>query len=50
MERLLEASKELSAKVDSNEAATSDLLRQTETLQQELKSMRQVRMTFVTVQ
>ncbi len=42
MERLLEASKELSDKVDSNESATTELLRQTESLQQELKSMRQV--------
>ena len=42
MERLLEASKELSDKVDSNESATTELLKQTESLQQELKSMRQV--------
>lgn len=42
MERLLEASKELSVKVEGNEAAAGDLLRQAETLQQELKAMRQV--------
>ena len=42
MERLLEASKELSVKVESNETAAGELLRQAETLQQELKAMRQV--------
>ena len=43
MERLLEASKELAAKVESNEAAAGELLKQTESLQEELKTMRQVR-------
>ena len=43
MERLLEASKELAAKVESNESAAGELLKQTESLQEELKTMRQVR-------
>ena len=42
MERLLGAAKELSEKVDSNETAAGDLLRQCETLQEELKAMKQV--------
>ena len=42
MERLLVAAKELSEKVDSNETAAGDLLRQCESLQQELKAMKQV--------
>ena len=43
MERLLVAAKELSEKVDGNETAAGDLLRQCESLQQELKAMKQVR-------
>lgn len=43
MERLLGAAKELSEKVDSNETAAGDLLRQCESLQEELKAMKQVR-------
>ena len=42
MERLLGAAKELSEKVDSNETAAGDLLRQCESLQEELKAMKQV--------
>ncbi len=42
MERLLGTAKELSAKVDSNEVAAGELLKQCETLQQQLKAMRQV--------
>lgn len=42
MERLLAVAKELSEKVDSNETAAGELLRQCETLQEELKVMRQV--------
>ena len=44
MERLLGAAKELSEKVDSNETAAGDLLRQCESLQEELKAMKQVRL------
>ena len=43
MDRLLGVAKELQKKVDSNELAASELLKQCEVLQQELKSMRQVR-------
>ena len=42
MERLLGVAKELSEKVDSNEVAAGELLRQCETLQEELKSMKHV--------
>ena len=42
MDRLLGAAKELSRKVESNEGAAGELLRQAESLQQELKAMRQV--------
>lgn len=42
MERLLTTCKELSLKVESNEAAAGELLKQCETLQQQLKAMRQV--------
>lgn len=44
MERLLSAAKELSDKVESNETAAGDLLRQCESLQQELKAMKQVKL------
>lgn len=43
MDRLLGVAKELQKKVDSNELAATELLKQCEVLQQELKSMRQVR-------
>ena len=43
MERLLSAAKELSDKVESNETAAGDLLRQCESLQQELKAMKKVK-------
>lgn len=43
MERLLSLSKELSQKVESNDAAASDLLHQCEELQQKVKAMIQVR-------
>lgn len=42
MDRLLGVAKELQKKVESNELAASELLKQCEVLQQELKSMRQV--------
>ena len=42
MERLLGAAKELSSKVESNEVAAGELLKHCETLQQQLKAMRQV--------
>ncbi len=42
MERLLVTARELSTKVESNEAAAGDLLKQCETLQQQLKALRQV--------
>lgn len=42
MERLLGATRDLSEKVASNESAAGELLRQCESLQQELKAMRQV--------
>ena len=42
MERLLGATRDLSEKVTSNESAAGELLRQCESLQQELKAMRQV--------
>ena len=42
MERLLGAAKDLSTKVESNELAAGELLKQCETLQQQLKAMRQV--------
>jgi len=43
MDRLLGAARDLSEKVESNESAAGELLRQCETLQEELKAMRQVR-------
>lgn len=43
MDRLLGVAKELQKKVESNELAASELLKQCEVLQQELKSMRQYR-------
>lgn len=43
MDRLLGVAKELQKKVDSNELAATELLKQCEVLQQELKSMRQYR-------
>ena len=42
MERLLGAARELSGKVETNESAAGDLLRQCESLQEELRAMRQV--------
>lgn len=42
MERLLSSAKELSSKVENNEAAAGELLKQCENLQQQLKAMRQV--------
>ena len=42
MDRLLSASQELSKKIDSNEAAASELLHQCELLQQKIKAMIQV--------
>lgn len=42
MDRLLGTARELSSKVDSNELAAGELLKQCETLQQQLKAMRQV--------
>ena len=42
MERLLTTAKELSSKVDSNELASRELLKECETLQHQLKVMRQV--------
>ena len=46
MERLLGAARDLSEKVESNESAAGELLRQCETLQEELKAMRQVWQCF----
>lgn len=46
MDRLLVASQELSKKVDSNEAAASELLHQCEVLQQKIKAMIQVSLEF----
>lgn len=43
MERLLGASRELGEKVESNEAAAGELLRQSESLQEELRAMRRYR-------
>ena len=43
MERLLGAARELSGKVETNESAAGELLRQCESLQEELRAMRQVR-------
>jgi len=43
MDRLLGAARDLSEKVESNESAAGELLRQCETLQEELKAMRQYR-------
>ena len=43
MERLLGVSRELRDKVQQNETATGELLRQCEELREELKAMRQVR-------
>ena len=42
MERLLSCSKELAAKVENNDSAAEDLLKQCEALQQQLKAMRMV--------
>ena len=42
MERLLSTTTELSSKVESNELAAEELLKQCETLQHQLKVMRQV--------
>lgn len=42
MERLLSVSRELRDKVEQNEGAAGELLRQCEELREELKSMRQV--------
>ncbi len=42
MERLLGVAHDLSEKIESNESAAGELLRQCESLQEELKSMRQV--------
>lgn len=42
MERLLGTAKDLSSKVESNEVAAGELLKQCETLQHQLKAMRQV--------
>lgn len=42
MERLLSVSRELRDKVQENESAVSELLRQCEELREELKAMRQV--------
>ena len=43
MDRLLNHCRELSKKVETNDSAASELLKQCESLQQELKAMRQVR-------
>ena len=43
MERLLSCAKDLAGKVENNESAAGELLKQCETLQQQLKAMRQVR-------
>ena len=43
MERLLSVSRELQDKVQQNESAAGELLRQCEELKEELKAMRQVR-------
>ena len=42
MERLLSVSRELRDKVQENESAASELLKQSEELREELKAMRQV--------
>lgn len=42
MERLLSVSRELRDKVQQNESAAGELLRQCEELREELKAMRQV--------
>ncbi len=42
MERLLSSANELSNKVENNEVAAGELLKQCEGLQQQLKAMRQV--------
>lgn len=42
MEKVLGAAKELAMKVESNEGAAGELLKQCESLQQQLKAMRQV--------
>ena len=42
MERLLSISRELRDKVQENESAASELLKQSEELREELKAMRQV--------
>lgn len=45
MERLLSVSRELRDKVQQNESAAGELLRQCEELREELKAMRQVSRT-----
>lgn len=49
MERLLSVSRELRDKVEQNEGAAGELLRQCEELREELKAMRQVSQTAVIV-
>lgn len=49
MERLLSVSRELRDKVEQNESAAGELLRQCEELREELKAMRQVSQTTVIV-
>ena len=49
MERLLSVSRELRDKVQQNEGAAGELLRQCEELKEELKAMRQVRAHSVSV-
>lgn len=48
MERLLSVSRELRDKVEHNDVAAGELLRQCEELKEELKAMRQVRRRPVT--
>lgn len=45
MERLLSVSRELRDKVEQNDSAAGELLRQCEELREELKAMRQVSQT-----
>lgn len=47
MEKLLGSAKELSIKVENNEVAAGELLKQCEELQEQLKSMKQVRLLEV---
>ena len=49
MERLLSVSRELGDKVQQNESATGELLRQCEELREELRAMRQVRLSTCVV-